>query len=250
MATTEQKNCDKVELVVWHFIRNHFENKYNQQIPMTLKYLTKYFSNRITMCRMLTFQEDIEFFELVVSELGVPACKHVQFKLLYRTSEHNDISTSFHNICNGHGPTITIIKSKFGNIFGGFTQIKWTSGESNWHKDRKAFLFLIRSNDELIQTQCPKAYHYCDWGDFHVFHAAKCGPTFGGGWDHGDSFDIELGNRWKHDDTHCWTYNGSYNHKNELCGADKFFDYTGKKYRHFELEDYEVFELHNLQLTD
>ncbi len=42
-------------------------------------------------------------------------------KLLYRTSEHEYTASSFHNYCDDKGPTLVIIKSSGGWIFGGYT---------------------------------------------------------------------------------------------------------------------------------
>ena len=92
-------------------------------VPMTLKYVIMQFSKKKIGCKMLTFKEDIEFFKLLSSKLK-EIITHKTYKLLYRASEHNYLASStFHKLCDNHGPTITIIKSNFGNIFGGFTSI-------------------------------------------------------------------------------------------------------------------------------
>ena len=44
-------------------------------------------------------------------------------KLLYGASENEYLASKFHDLCDGNGATITIIKSNFGNIFGGYTNI-------------------------------------------------------------------------------------------------------------------------------
>ena len=50
-----------------------------------------------------------------------------QWKLLYRASEHGYTGESFHKCCDNQGPTLIIIKSTGGWIFGGYTSIHWTS---------------------------------------------------------------------------------------------------------------------------
>ena len=47
------------------------------------------------------------------------------WKLLYRSSEHGYTTSSFHKYCDNKGPTLTIIKSKAGWIFGGYTSKSW-----------------------------------------------------------------------------------------------------------------------------
>lgn len=46
-----------------------------------------------------------------------------EMKLIHRASENNFSSSKFHQNCDNKGPTLTIIKSNNGKIFGGFTTI-------------------------------------------------------------------------------------------------------------------------------
>ena len=47
--------------------------------------------------------------------------KNITSELLFRTSVDGDNSTTFHNKCNGKGPTITFVKITNGRRIGGFT---------------------------------------------------------------------------------------------------------------------------------
>ncbi len=49
-----------------------------------------------------------------------------QWKLLYRASEHGYTAKSFHECCDNKRPTLVVIKSSGGWIFGGFTTQSWT----------------------------------------------------------------------------------------------------------------------------
>lgn len=49
------------------------------------------------------------------------------FKLVYRGSDHGMNPYEFHRSCDGIPNTVTIILSKDKRIFGGFSQIKWSS---------------------------------------------------------------------------------------------------------------------------
>ena len=51
-----------------------------------------------------------------------------KWKLIYRASEHGYTAESFHKYCNDKGPTLIVIKSSEGWIFGGYTTQSW-SGE-------------------------------------------------------------------------------------------------------------------------
>ena len=48
-----------------------------------------------------------------------------KWKLMYRASEHRYTSKSFHECCDDRGPTLVIIKSSRGWIFGGYTTQSW-----------------------------------------------------------------------------------------------------------------------------
>lgn len=56
-----------------------------------------------------------------------PSDRH--WKLCWRASENGWGATTFHSLCDGKGPTVSIIKvDKY--IFGGYTSTSW----SEWHK--------------------------------------------------------------------------------------------------------------------
>ena len=55
------------------------------------------------------------------------------WKLIYRASEHEYTASSFHECCNDKGPTLIVIKSSGGWIFGGYTTQSW-SGDGIYNK--------------------------------------------------------------------------------------------------------------------
>lgn len=113
-----RKSTD-LELVIWNYVRNEYENKYDKQhIPVALKYVVVGYSKRFIPCDFLSIKEDLLFCEIFSNKIG----KDIKsFKILYKASDHNFSSDTFHKLCDGESPTITLIKSNFGNIFGGFT---------------------------------------------------------------------------------------------------------------------------------
>jgi hypothetical protein len=54
-----------------------------------------------------------------------------KFSLLWRGNEHGFNASVFHSQCNGHPNTLTVILDTKGNIFGGFTPLKWDTPEWN-----------------------------------------------------------------------------------------------------------------------
>ena len=57
---------------------------------------------------------------------------YYKWKLIYRASEHGYTTQSFHECCDDKGPTLVIIKSSGGWIFGGYTTQLW-SGNSIYY---------------------------------------------------------------------------------------------------------------------
>ncbi len=169
---------ESLELIVWHFIRNKYENKSNQiNVPMPLKYLIVSFSKQIIGSQLLTVKEDIDFVQLLIKKVS----NMKRFNLLMRATKDGFTAKTFHNKCdNKNGPTITIVKSQFGNIFGAYTTVPWTS-KLGLKADKDAFLFLIRSSHHLEQKECPLIFGIKEkWSEYAVRHYSTCGPAFGG----------------------------------------------------------------------
>ena len=176
---TSSQSSD-LQLVTFNYIRNQYEKKYKQDVPMALKYLTMKFSNRIIGCKLLTIKQDIKFFKLLTTKL--PSIR--RFNLLFRASDHKYSAAKFHEYCDNKPGTITIIKSNWGNIFGGYTSKSWTSNNFFYIKDENAFLFLIKSDDESIQIKCPLLLELDkDQVDYAIQGISGCGPIFGLGFD-------------------------------------------------------------------
>ena len=68
--------------------------------------------------------------------------KKFNLRLLYRATRNGDSGSSFHNICDNIKDTITLVKTKTGLIFGGYTNETW-NGNGIYKKDDKAFCFSI-----------------------------------------------------------------------------------------------------------
>ena len=56
-------------------------------------------------------------------------------------------TSDFYSHWDGIANTITVIKAKSGNIFGGFTEQEWHS-RSEWVTDPKAFIFSLANKEE------------------------------------------------------------------------------------------------------
>jgi uncharacterized coiled-coil protein SlyX len=78
------------------------------------------------------------------------------FALLWRGSRDGFGALDFHDRCDGHAPTLTLIQDTDGNIFGGFTPVKWESRrheKKHGQKDNRfkadsslqSFLFTLKN---------------------------------------------------------------------------------------------------------
>jgi hypothetical protein len=65
-----------------------------------------------------------------------------KWKLIYRASQDGFESAKFHSKCDNKRNTFIIIKSRKGNIFGGYTEETWNNYR-NYKSDQKTFIFSL-----------------------------------------------------------------------------------------------------------
>ena len=144
--------------------------------------------------------------------------KPLKFDLIFKASINGDTSEIFHKICDGKGPTVTIVKSKNGHIFGGYLTVPFSSDRKS-HSDDKAFLFSLTNLKKFKIIEVDHAVHHYDKG---------WGPYIG----YKDSCDLAIkseclsNKKSKCDPT-------SYDFKRE--------ELIGTKEKCFEVEDYEIY---------
>mmetsp|Transcript_79671 Transcript_79671/g.97483 ORF Transcript_79671/g.97483 Transcript_79671/m.97483 type:complete len:164 (+) Transcript_79671:3-494(+) len=88
----------------------------------------------------------------------------ISLNKLYQSNRDGLTATKFHELCDNKGPTLIIIKSDIGYIFGGYTSVSWTSPKdflgSILSKDPTAFLFQIHPELKVFKLKSkddPKA---------------------------------------------------------------------------------------------
>lgn len=96
----------------------------------------------------------------------------ISFKLLYRGSRDGFGAKNFHQKCDNQGPTLVVIKSNHGKVFGGFTDVDWDSSNT-WKTTNNAFLFSM-DRKAKYHVKSPKDAILC---------YLDRGPTFGNGHD-------------------------------------------------------------------
>ncbi len=101
--------------------------------------------------------------------------------LLYRASRDGNNAKAFHARCDGKGPTLTVLRSGNGCVFGGFASVSWASPAKNtWVKAPGSWLFSLVGERgwrplrmDLVDANHPK----------QIFHLSSHGPVFGNGHD-------------------------------------------------------------------
>jgi hypothetical protein len=106
------------------------------------------------------------------------------FPLLWRGSRDGFGAKDFHDRCDGHANTLTLIEDTSGNIFGGFTPVKWESRRGYFSQcaaaDRscKSFLFTLKNPHNFPARKFAlHAYQQ----DGAICCCSFFGPVFGGG---------------------------------------------------------------------
>lgn len=144
--------------------------------------------------------------------------KSFKFKLLYKGTTDGDTIDFFHKKCDQQGPTISIIESTDGQIFGGYTAKSWNKDNKGDIPDPDSFLFNVNIKKKycVSNNKGLMAEYICDFGGSN-FH------------------EIWVTNNYFSNSSYCDNGTG-YNFKNyELSGGKSSF-----KVR--ELEVYKVIE--------
>jgi len=91
--------------------------------------------------------------------------------LLYQASKDGYADSSFHSRCDSKGPTVVIIQTKLGTIFGGYTYTSWASS-GNYAASSKAFTFRLRPTIKKFEQRSGREANA-------IYRSSTYGPTFG-----------------------------------------------------------------------
>jgi hypothetical protein len=153
-----------------------------------------------------------------------------QFHLLWQGGCDGFLAKDFHDRCDGHPNTLTLIWDTDGNIFGGFTPVKWESGSGSSKADNslKSFIFTLKNprNHPARRFVLHRAKRHqaiiCD---------SKQGPHF---------YDFGISDRCNLPDTNSFTsrFGSSYVNDTGLDGRTFF-----TKSEYFRVKEIDVFEI-------
>ena len=124
---------------------------------------TELASPRNLKSTLVTAKDDIRF---VLEQLNCPR----KLNLLYRASEHQFSIAKFHQLCDNTCKTLTIFKTEFGRLIGGYTPVSWASKYGR-DRENKSFMMNISLKQRLEHKSHGESAIYCN---------SQCGPSFGG----------------------------------------------------------------------
>ena len=143
---------------------------------------------------------------------------NIKLSLIYKATIDSDFSNKFHEKCDNHSPTITLVKTNNGLRFGGYTTQTWNNN-LECKQDDEAFLFSINLR---------KKYNIQKGVECAIYCGGEYGPTFGEG------FDLCLCNNFM-------GVNGSYSNFPKSYGKGSSTNEFTEKNRNFKVNDVEVY---------
>ena len=120
---------------------------------------------------LLNSKEEIELIRQFINPLNNA---DINLSLLYKATIDSSSSKSFHEKCDDHSPTLTLIKTTQGIRFGGYTYQTWNADDGNCKSDEYAFLFNLDYR---------KKYTIKDKETCAIYCHSHYGPSFGCGFD-------------------------------------------------------------------
>ena len=100
---------------------------------------------------------NIDYFERI--KFWINPSRKIKTELLYRLSENGDKFSTFHELCDNKGPTLTLFHVNDGNKVGIYTPLSWDSN-SEWKFDMDTFIFNLNKNQKYKKLQ-PDHSIYC-----------------------------------------------------------------------------------------
>jgi len=95
--------------------------------------------------------------------------------LLYQAAKDGFGVSSFHGRTHGKGSSVTIVETKSGNVFGGYSYTSWYNSGS-WRTSPGSFLFRLRPSMKVYDL---KSSHK----SYAIYTHGSYGPMFGNGHD-------------------------------------------------------------------
>jgi hypothetical protein len=168
-----------------------------------------------------------------------PEFRGRRFALLLRGSRDGFGARDFHGRCDGHAPTLALIRDTRGNIFGGFTPVEWESREP-----RRAVSARLKGDPSLASflftVKNPHGFHASKFAlrpekqGRAIDCDSRCGPNF---------CDLCVRDLSNANNENFAFFDGKTDSYNNDTGMDGETFFTGARY--FTVEEIEVFKITN-----
>jgi len=211
----KQKKKKITEIIIFLFIQENFNENPKTLIfsifpnvltKIIIKYTIINFDSKI-----LSSKEKIRLKSLLYNKIG-----NFTTELLFRASEHNFNSDTFHKKCDHQGPTLVIVQNEYDHVYGGYSNISWDIN-SQTRIDPSAFLWCVRPQIKFFGFKKSERV-----GQQAMWNYEGYGPLYGKGND-------------------LWITNKCNENKNSGYGSGQTFKCKGQDYGAKE----EMLNLHN-----
>ncbi|KAF2069759.1 hypothetical protein CYY_008923 [Polysphondylium violaceum] len=129
---------------------NSLESKLDEQHMQINDRVIKTYEEMESCKQDLLFLKTYSIFELFND--WIDNRKTIDFKLLYKASGDDFLTQSFHSACDGKGPTITVIETTDGCVFGGYNSQSWNC-DNKFYGDDKCFIFTLVNKHGIKPTK-------------------------------------------------------------------------------------------------
>lgn len=178
----------------------------------------------IPLTRLITDKEDQSFIKLI---LDPHLKKNEGLNLIFTASKDGFRVSDFHRCCDNKSRTLVIIKSNFGNIFGGFASHPWQwPDKGQFVEDPDAFLYSLTYHTKHKQIKN---------NEYALYLSRIHGPVFGTG------FDLCVKDECNRKFQNYCRLGNSYYGPVEYSLEDNYCYLGGSE--HFSIDEYEVLEI-------
>jgi hypothetical protein len=159
-----------------------------------------------------------------------------QWSLVWRGNRDGFSATDFHKHCDGCSNTLTLIFDTKGNIFEGFTLMKWAnSGGYKCDYSFRSFIFTLK-NPSGSPTR--KFALRVEKKEQVIFCISSCGPMFGG---HGIAWDILIADNCNANSSNLTNFDAGCDERTYSDDSDVSYFFIGSEY--FRVNEIEIFEI-------
>tara|TARA_B110001454_G_C12710780_1_gene430649 strand:+ start:217 stop:963 length:747 start_codon:yes stop_codon:yes gene_type:complete len=197
-------NKKNSEIIINFFIQKNFNENSKILIfsifPNVLTNIIMKYTMLAIDSEILLLKEEEYLKNILYNKIG-----NFSTELLFRASEHNFNSNTFHEKCDNKGPTLLIVQNEYDHIYGGYSNISWNKNKQT-ETDPTAFLWCVRPQMKIFELNRSQQV-----GEQAMWNYEGYGPLYGKGND-------------------LWITNKCNENKSSGYGSGQSFNCTGKDY--------------------